>query len=162
MADCVLASTVDFLNPSFLAEFIEVFWRVPCLWKVKFEDFKNKLKLDEALRVLLAKVRTKVPNADLEFLQARIKYLKSCYRRELKKKLHESKSGMSEGDSFAPKLWYFEVLSFLADHEEPRRSRFNLDEPGNDEGEETEQNNTSTLTEAYNSAQSEVMSVLLY
>jgi hypothetical protein len=87
MADCVRASTVEYLNPSFLAEFIEAFRQFPCLWKVKSEDLKNKLRRDEALQVLLAMVRTKVPNADLEFLQARIKSLKSCYRRELKKVL---------------------------------------------------------------------------
>jgi hypothetical protein len=78
-------------------------------------------------------------------LQARIKSLKSCYRGELKK-VRESKSGMSEEESYAPKLWYLELLSFHADHEEPGRSRSNLllDEPGIDEGEEAEQNNTST------------------
>jgi hypothetical protein len=59
MDDCVRASTVEFLNQSFLAEFIEAFRQLPCLWKVKSEDFKNKLKRDEALQVLLAMVRKK-------------------------------------------------------------------------------------------------------
>jgi hypothetical protein len=67
------AITIQFLTPSFLAEFIEAIRQFPCIWKTKSEDFKNKLKRDEALQVLLAMVRTKVPNADLEFLQKKKK-----------------------------------------------------------------------------------------
>ena len=42
-------------NKDFLVEFIELYRSYPCLWKVKSQDYSNKLKKKQAYVVLVCK-----------------------------------------------------------------------------------------------------------
>lgn len=122
--------TANFMNPAFLTEFIEAFRQYPCLWKVKTDEHRDRNKRDEALSTLLLLTRETVPEANMKFLKSKIESLKQSFRREYRKVKDSMKSGASEDSVYRPKLWYYEILSFIADHEVHNPSESNLDEVG--------------------------------
>lgn len=110
-------NSAKFMNPSILSEFIEAFRQYPCLWKIKCDEYRDRNKRDEALNNLLLLTRETIPTADLKFVKDRIESLKQSFRREYRKVKNSMKSGSSADDVYKPKLWYYNTLSFIAEHE---------------------------------------------
>lgn len=57
----------------------------------------------------------------------KINNLRSSVRKEKKKYDSSLKSGASADDVYRPKLWYYDMMSFLSDQDTPRESTSNLD-----------------------------------
>jgi hypothetical protein len=57
----------------------------------------------------------------------KIHSFRCCFRRELKRVLDSQKSETSADDVYVPNLWYYDLLSFIADSEIPRRGKSNID-----------------------------------
>jgi hypothetical protein len=48
--------------------------------------------------------------------------------KELRKVIKSARSGASADDPYKPSLWYFDLLSFLIDQENPRESISSIEE----------------------------------
>lgn len=126
-------NTANFMNPKFLCEFIEAFRQYPCLWKVQSDEYRDRMKRDEALNNLLLLTQETIPTADLKFLKDRIENLKQCFRREYRKVKNSMKSGSSADNVYKPKLWYYKIISFIAEHEAHHPSVSSLRVDGEEE-----------------------------
>lgn len=88
-----------------MIEFIEVFKEQERLCKTKHKDYHNNIKRTACYH--LNKVKKK------------INYLKTVFRKELKKQNDSLVSGSSVDEVYTPKLSYFYLLMFLKDQEIP-------------------------------------------
>lgn len=123
-------------STSFITGFIDIYRQLPCLWKIKSKSYSNRFKKNEAYAKLLLYYKEKDPNATIDSVKRKINNLRSTFRKELKKVRKSKRSGESSDNIYEPSLWYFNLLMFTADQEEPRKSISNV-EP-NETDEETE------------------------
>lgn len=144
MADC--GDSAQFMNPSFLTDFIEAYREFPCLWKVKSDEYRDRNKRDEALNNLLLLTRDTIPTADLSFVKSRIESVKQSFRREFRKVKLSMKSGAAEENVYKPRLWYYDLISFIAGHETHSTSTSTLQE---EEEEDEGVQNESQVSEYY-------------
>jgi hypothetical protein len=72
-------------NRQFWTEFIELYKRLPAVWKVKCELYKNRNLKSEGYETMEANLKEIVSNANLETVKKRIICLRTNYRRELNK-----------------------------------------------------------------------------
>ncbi|KAG8329021.1 hypothetical protein J6590_097061 [Homalodisca vitripennis] len=115
-------------GPDFLTTLIEEYRNLPCLWKVRSAEYSNKFKLDTAWEHLLQITKEKIPNADTNFVKRKVDNLRAAFRKEMRKVRDSTRSGASADDTYTPTLWYFELMKFTAEHEQPRKTKSNLDE----------------------------------
>lgn len=75
----------------------------------------------------------------------KINSLRTCFRKEYRKVLASEPTGTGTDDVYVPTLWYYDLLLFLVDQDEPRPSISNLpvDEEagGTEEGSEIQVGN---------------------
>ncbi|XP_039969040.1 uncharacterized protein LOC120780872 [Bactrocera tryoni] len=105
------------INVELWKDFFEIYRSYPEVWKVKSEEYKNKIKKNAAYEALLKKYKEIDPKANLESLKYKINSLRGCYRRELKKIKRSEKSGAGIDEIYIPSLWYFHDLAFLEEQE---------------------------------------------
>ncbi|KAG8330850.1 hypothetical protein J6590_054140 [Homalodisca vitripennis] len=101
---------------------------LPCLWKVRSAEYSNKFKRDTAWEHLLQITKEKIPNADTNFAKRKVDNLRAAFRKEMRKVRDSTRSGASADDTYTPTLWYFELMKFTAEQEQPRKTKSNLDE----------------------------------
>lgn len=106
-------------------EFFKTYESLPELWKVKSESYRNVDKRQKAWKSLLEKYKQIDSNATLDTVKERIYNIRTCYRRVLKKVSQSGKSGAE--DLYIPSLWYFDLLWFLRDQENPNSKPITLD-----------------------------------
>ncbi|ESO99569.1 hypothetical protein LOTGIDRAFT_95914, partial [Lottia gigantea] len=94
-----------------------VYKGLPAPWRVKSDDYSNKTKKEEAYATLLGKYQEKFPDVTKDELRKKFNALRTNFRKELKKVLDSTKSGVGTDDIYQPKLWYFDAMSFLRDQE---------------------------------------------
>ena len=111
---------------AFQLECIEVYRSLPALWKVKSDDYSNRLKKDAAYSILIKKFQEKYPQYTREDVKRKINSYRTNYRKELKKVLDSQKSGAGSGMVYEPTLWFFDALAFINDQEVPAQSRSTL------------------------------------
>lgn len=116
-----------FMSPDFLTQFIDEYRNLPCLWKVRSAEYSNKLKRDAAWEHLLQITKHKIPNADSSFVKRKVDNIRAAFRKEMRKMRDSTRSGASADDTYTPTLWYFELLKFTAEQEQPRKTKSNLD-----------------------------------
>ncbi|KAK8372330.1 hypothetical protein O3P69_010107, partial [Scylla paramamosain] len=58
----------------------------------------------------------------------KIANLRNAFRKEHAKVQSSKKSGAGASDIYVPKLWYYKLLEFTGDHEEPRESLCSIDD----------------------------------
>ena len=108
---------------SILIEFMktnELLWKFTCKTYHK-RDLKASL-INKNLHLF----RDEIPEVDEGDVSARIKSLKDQFYRERRKLKKSSKSGAGLIDIYAPTLWCYEQLQFLADGEITSQSHTNL------------------------------------
>lgn len=115
------------INKQFLIEFIEVYRKFPCLWKIKSEEYRNKNKRNQAYEELLKKMKENDSNATIQTVKNKIDALRGTFRKELKKIKDSQRSGAGEDEVYKPHLWYFDHLVFITDQETPREGISSLD-----------------------------------
>ena len=108
-----------------LLEFIECYRSETCLWKTKSKDYHNRDKKNAAYKRLVDKYRTIDRSADKNVVIKKINNLRTTYKRELNKMKKSGESG--SGEIYTPRLWYFDSLRFLYEHEIPTPSTSNID-----------------------------------
>ncbi|KAG8268572.1 hypothetical protein J6590_023953 [Homalodisca vitripennis] len=54
--------------------------------------------------------------------------VKAAFRKEMRKVRDSTRSGASADDTYTPTLWYFELMKFTAEQEQPRKTKSNLNE----------------------------------
>ncbi|KAG8240517.1 hypothetical protein J6590_106751 [Homalodisca vitripennis] len=123
-----MADSKLFMSPDFLTTFIEEYRNLPCLWKVRSAEYSNKFKRDTAWEHLLQITKEKIPNADTNFVKRKVDNLRAAFRKEMRKVRDSTRSGASADDTYTPTLWYFELMKFTAEQEQPRKTKSNLDE----------------------------------
>ncbi|KAG5895827.1 hypothetical protein JTB14_028531 [Gonioctena quinquepunctata] len=108
-----------------LEAFIAMYRNETCLWKIKCKDYHNRDLKRSAYNKLISNLREIDPQADKEAVVKKINNIKSTYKKE-QKKVAGSKSGAGTSEIYSPKLWYYPLLAFLNEQEEPRSSRSNI------------------------------------
>ncbi|KDR14294.1 uncharacterized protein LOC110834627 [Zootermopsis nevadensis] len=116
-----------FMSPDFVTKFLEEYRELPVLWKVRSADYSNRAKRDKAWDLLVQFTREKIPDADLQFVKKKVDSIRASFRKELRRVRDSKRSGASEDEVYKPKLWYFDMLLFTVDQENPRKRRSNLD-----------------------------------
>lgn len=115
----------------FLREFFELYKEQECLWKIKSELYHNRNARKKAMDSLVLKFQEVNKQANEEFVKKKINNYRTSYKRELKLVQQSNKSGIGTDDIYKPKLWYFDLLSFLNDQDVPREAIDNIsDEEG--------------------------------
>ncbi|KAG8303942.1 hypothetical protein J6590_106210, partial [Homalodisca vitripennis] len=94
----------------------------------KGTEYTNKFKRDTAWEHLLQITKETIPNADTNFVKRKVDNLRATFRKEMRKVRDSTRSGASADDTYTPTLWYFELMKFTAEQEQPRKTKSNLDE----------------------------------
>ncbi|MCL4170411.1 UNVERIFIED_CONTAM: hypothetical protein GTU68_062387 [Idotea baltica] len=125
-----MVSLVDarFTNTDFLTEFIRLYKVNTCLWQVKSTDYSNRDKRASAYQSLVDLCIKVNPKCDVNFVKKKIANLRNAFRKEHAKVESSKKSGAGANDIYMPKLWYYKLLEFTADHEEPLESFCSIDD----------------------------------
>ena len=76
----------------------------------------------------MEKLKIVDPSADKDAVVKNINNIRSIYKKERKKIANSKKSGAGNQEVYKPKLWYYSIMLFLDDQEEPRHSRSNMDD----------------------------------
>lgn len=109
-----------------MRDFIEQFHNMPELWNCKLDKYKNKIIRKRSYEKLLVEYKKIKHDATVDDVKRKITNMRTCYRRELKRYIQSERSGIAADDIYVPKLWYFELFSFLRDLEVPVVGRSNL------------------------------------
>lgn len=111
-----------------LTAFIALYQSEECLWKCKSKDAKNRNKRDASYGKLLDKLKEIEPDATLKIVKDKINNIRTSHAREWNKVKQSKTSGCGADKVYVPRLWYYHLMEFLKDQDEPRRSRSNLGE----------------------------------
>lgn len=109
-----------------LEDFIAIYESETCLWKLKSKEYHDRTKRSVAIKRLLLKLKESKPSAIVADVKSKINSLRTCYKREKKKVEDSLKSGSGTDEVYNPKLWYYGLMSFIDDQDEPRKSFSNL------------------------------------
>ncbi|KAI4463190.1 hypothetical protein MML48_4g00016016 [Holotrichia oblita] len=146
-------------RPSFMQDFINLYRKHKCLWKIKDSTYANRALRTKAYEELLDLYKTVDVEATLESVKNKINNMRSAFRKELKKVKLSKKSGTSPDETYTPSLWYYDSLLFTADQEECREtfssSMDMQDESEKVDNEENELESDLDNIEASNSVTSE-------
>lgn len=119
----------------FVTQFIEIYRQNPALWKIKGKCYADRRLKEIGYTELLKLYKTINVKANLDTVKKKINNLRCSFRKEFKKKRNTKKSGTSTEEVYTPSLWYFNLLLFTSDQEQPRQA------VGNDSEDEDEDNN---------------------
>ncbi|XP_053668322.1 uncharacterized protein LOC128718727 [Anopheles marshallii] len=120
----------------FIAEFIEMYKRFPCLWQVNSKEYTDRTKRKVAYDVLLTKYREVDKSATEDEVKKKLYGLRSSYRREMIKLKKSIKSGATLDDVYKPTLWYFYLFDFLTDYDTMKEPTSTLDDRQDESKEE--------------------------
>lgn len=102
-------------------EFLALYQTFPCLWDSKSKTYSDRNLRNAALQELVNKCKEITYFANKEYVTKKIHNFRCGFRRELKKVKASMKTGTSADDRYVPTLWYFDMISFIADTEVPRK-----------------------------------------
>lgn len=109
-----------------LIEFIELYKNEPCLWQNKSKEYHDREMKLAAYENILEKMKKVDSKATIDTVKSKINTIRCTFEKELSKIKSSQKSGSGVDDIYVPKLWYYNLLQFLIDQEEPRVSRSNI------------------------------------
>ncbi|GBN54854.1 hypothetical protein AVEN_131056-1 [Araneus ventricosus] len=102
-------------DQQFVIDVIKLYKKLPCLWKVADPDYHDKNKRDKAMEQLIDLFKTKDINANKDIVKRKINSMRGSYRKESNKVKASLKSGARANQVHMPKLWYYDLLTFLED-----------------------------------------------
>lgn len=109
-----------------LSEFIELYKNEPCLWQNKSKEYHDRDKKSAAYKILLEKMKEIDTTATIDTVKNKINTMRCTFKKELLKVKSSQKSGSGTDDIYVPKLWYYNLLTFIIDQDVPRSSRSNI------------------------------------
>ncbi|CAG9814659.1 unnamed protein product [Phaedon cochleariae] len=112
-------------------------WKEERQLRITGKENHNRDLKRAAYTKLVEKLKTIDPRADKDAVVKKINNIRSTYKKERKKIADSKKSEAGTQEVYKPKLWYYSMLLFLDDQEEPRRSRLNMDDESTDNGKTT-------------------------
>lgn len=117
-----------FLDRDFVTDFIALYKSLPCLWKIKSKEYTNRNLKNEAHNKLVDFCKSINPAANREFVIKRIQSFRGSFRKELRKVAASKRSGAGTEEIYEPTLWYFNLLLFTLDQEQPTPSLSNMEQ----------------------------------
>ncbi|XP_044751071.1 uncharacterized protein LOC123311270 isoform X1 [Coccinella septempunctata] len=107
------------MSTEFLTGFIELYRRRTCLWKVKSPEYSNRRLKNNAYEELVKYCNRKLVNevVDVKWVKRKIKTLRNAFRKEYRKVEDSKQSGQDA--IYESNLWYFDLLLFTKNQEEP-------------------------------------------
>ena len=105
---------------------IELYKQLPCLWDVKADIYRDREERASAYNKIVRDL--KIDNLTVEEVKRKLGLLRNQHRREMRLITRSMKSGAGKEQVYTPKLWYFDMLSFLNSGDVIRRSVSSLDE----------------------------------
>jgi hypothetical protein len=111
----------------------------PCLWNTKCKEYSDKHIRNEAYSQLVEKCKERFPSADKDFVVK--KFVASGFALGGNSKGFWTLKSLDLRHLYVPNLCYYDLLSFIADSEIPRRGKSNIDSH-----EETDDGNTDELS----------------
>ncbi|KAG8456086.1 hypothetical protein GDO86_002039 [Hymenochirus boettgeri] len=121
LSDDVMAE--NFLKSTFLKKFIKQYHALPCLWQVKSKEYSNRRARAEAYNKLVDLCRRLNPSANIDFVKSKIANLRTVFKKEFNKVQSSKNNGTAIEDVYVPKLWYYDLLTFITDQEIPCPSK---------------------------------------
>ncbi|KAK7025488.1 hypothetical protein SK128_017607 [Halocaridina rubra] len=109
-------------NQVFWREFIELYQKHYCLWKVKSIDYCDRKKKKAAYEILVNKLKEVDKDANRDAVVRKINTLRSSFRKEYKKVQASKRAGKADKALYRPSLWYYDLLLFLHEREMPQSS----------------------------------------
>ncbi|KAH8301944.1 hypothetical protein KR044_001002 [Drosophila immigrans] len=94
-------------------EFFRVYGRLPALWKVSDDVYKNKWAKKSAYARLLKTYQKIYPEANVDSMRRKMNGIRACFRRELRKVERSELAAKYKEDVYVPHLWYYKELIFL-------------------------------------------------
>ncbi|XP_055379644.1 uncharacterized protein LOC129610887 [Condylostylus longicornis] len=91
---------------NWIKEFIAVYKAEECLWQTRHPEYNNQFTRNQAYDKLVEKLKEVEPNSDRAMVVRKVNSLRSAFRREYRKKC--------ENHNYEPKLWYYDILLFIA------------------------------------------------
>lgn len=105
-------------NKLFWSEFLQLYQSLPVLWKVKSEDYSNRVLKTKAYDIMIEKLKEIDPTANREKVTRKINSFRCNYRRDLRKIKQSEETAVGADDIYQSTLWYFDQLRFLDDQED--------------------------------------------
>ncbi|XP_041987415.1 uncharacterized protein LOC121739143 [Aricia agestis] len=94
-----------------LETFIELYKSEPCLWKTKSTEYYDRSKKNAAYEKLVKKLQEIEPTATRESVIRKINNIRCTYKKEYNKVI--ASMTQSNDSVYEPRLWYYNLLSFL-------------------------------------------------
>ncbi|KAM4049113.1 uncharacterized protein ACNLHF_006287 [Anomaloglossus baeobatrachus] len=109
-------------NEAFIREFIDHYQALTCLWQIKSKDYSNKVVKRRAYLELVDIVKKHYPTeeVDINVVKKKIQGLRTVFKKEVKKIEDSKRSGAGTDEIYTPRLWYFDLLTFIRTQEMPR------------------------------------------
>ena len=89
---------------------IDIYKSHECLWNVRCSNYKNRDKRAAAIRDIAQTISRSVND-----VKKKLDSLRNQHQRELRLMCTSKKSGAGSDEIYTPKLWCFDILSFLND-----------------------------------------------
>ena len=87
-----------------VVDYIEYYRSFECLWKIKSKDYSINIKREHAYEELIQFSRRFHENANKDFVIKKISYLRTTFRKELKKLEMSKLSEAGSDEIYEPKL----------------------------------------------------------
>lgn len=100
---------------------IDIYRSHECLWNVRSFDYRNRDKRAAAIRDIAQTISRSVNE-----VKKKLESLRNQHRRELRLMCTSKKSGAGSDEIHTPKLWCFDILSFLNDGDSVRPAVSNM------------------------------------
>lgn len=113
------------MSRKILEEFIDLYKSYPCLNKIQWVPWSTTT--GNSLQSFDKKIKGIGTRNNQRYSGKENKQFKKQRPKEKKKYESSLKSGASADDVYWPKLWYYDMISFLSDQEAPQKSTSNLD-----------------------------------
>ena len=114
-------STLSKWRDEHTTKILKLYQDRPCLWNNQSEDYKDNLKKTKAYLEMIEDLA--IEGLSIDMLKAKIKALRTNYKKEYNKIMRSEKSGAGIDDLYKPKLfWFYQADSFLRSVTIPRKS----------------------------------------
>ena len=93
---------------------IQLYEKYPCLWKVGSPEYKRRYKRGSAMQCVHETFLELDHEIKIDDIKKKLHTLRSQYKKEV----NLIEKSLAAGENYQPKLWCFDLLSFLQDSDE--------------------------------------------